>query len=161
MPKKKSPSKSAAVLGPGLHCAIIELASDRGSSAGGARLDRELHVRTLDGRRWNAKLADEVDPAFAATCLKERRTVLLVDSANGPVVLGALQTSEPVTREANGAVTVRGKDVHVRAERTLVLEAGPVLLRAESDGEVRFEGNRLVIDMSALVRLLSARVELP
>lgn len=146
----RSASAAAPSLGPGLHGAFIEMASDGRYS-----------VRTPTGERLTAELAPGVQPALAAECLRTGRMVIVIDSARGPIIAGALQTALAVERDDDGVVAVEARDIRLRAERTLLIEAGPVTIRADESGALRMEGDRLVLDMPALVRVLSARMELP
>jgi hypothetical protein len=138
------------VLGPGLHGAKIEM-----------RVGAKVRLRCLDGRRVMAVLADGLDARLADECLRSGRMVVACDGPWGPTVAGALQTELPVFREVNGTVVVDGKEIRLTAARRLVIEAGTSSLRLEHEGVVRAEGNRMVIDMGANVRVLSALVELP
>ncbi|MGK3986472.1 hypothetical protein WME99_25730 [Sorangium sp. So ce136] len=137
-------------LGPGLHGATLELKSGRA-----------FQIRTTDGRRVVASLADGVDPALADDCLRTGRMVIVSDTPRGPEIAGAIMTSLPPARSEDGVVTIDAKELRLRAERSLSLEVGPVSLSAEESGAMRLEGDRLVIDMAALVRVFSSRVELP
>lgn len=139
-----------SALGPGLHGAIIEL-----------KAGRAFQLRTTEGRRVTASLADGVDPALADDCLRTGRMVIASDSPRGPEIAGALTTSLPAARHEEGVVTLEAKELRLRAERALSLEVGPVSLSAEDSGAMRLEGDRLVIDMAALVRVFSSKVELP
>ena len=140
----------ASALGPGLHGATIEL---RSGSA--------FRIRTTEGRLLNAALADGVDPALADDCLRTGRMIIVSDTPRGPEIAGALMSSLPVARGEDGVVTIDAKELRLRADRTLSLEVGSVSLSAESSGAMRLEGDRLVIDMAALVRIFSSKVELP
>jgi hypothetical protein len=141
---------SSAALGPGLHGAVIELKSDRA-----------FQVRTAAGARVMAVLDHAVDPALADDCLRTGRMVILVDSEQGPAIVGALQTSVPIARDADGVVAIAAKDLRIKLDRSALIEVGPVAITADSSGAVRLEGNQMVIDMAALVRVLSLKVELP
>lgn len=140
----------AAGLGPGLHAGTIEL-----------RSGRSFQVRTAAGALVTATLDDEVDPALAEDCLCSGRRVVLADGESGPVILGALQTSAPVVKDPDGCVTIQGRELRLRADKQVVIDAGPVSLRLHESGAVRVEGEKMVIDMPALLRILSASVELP
>jgi hypothetical protein len=140
----------APALGPGLHGAVIELAADRA-----------YEVRTMSGERVVAVLDDAVDKALADDCLRTGRMVIVAEGARGPTIMGALQTSVPIARDADGVVSVDAKELRLRAERAALLEVGHVTLSADAGGALRIEGDRLVIDMAALVRVLSMKVELP
>jgi hypothetical protein len=137
-------------LGPGLHGAFIEL-----------KAERAFQLRTTEGRRVMASLAVGVDPALADECLRTGRMVIVSDTPRGPEIAGALATSLSPARREGGGVTVEGKEIRLRAERSLSLEVGPVSLSADDSGALRLEGDRLVIDMAALVRIFSSKVELP
>jgi hypothetical protein len=157
MAKKRLTSSAARkkiidpnALGPGLHGGTIELKSGR-----------TYQVRTIDGQRVPAALADTVDPALADDCLRTGRLVVVMDTPKGPAIAGALQTSLPIAQDRDGVLAVTAKEVRLRADQLALIEVGPVSLSAEASGALRLEGDRLVIDMGALVRVLSARVELP
>ncbi|MBK8255238.1 MAG: hypothetical protein IPK82_21575 [Polyangiaceae bacterium] len=145
-------------VGPGIVPAKIEMRDMAQADPGAAGSYR---VRTLDGRRFAAVLSDEVEPQFAEECLRSGKTVLLVDTERGPTILGAVQTSRGITREASGLTTLTATDLRIRADKTVVIEAGPVSLKLDKNGVMRAEGERMVIDMASLVRVLSALMELP
>ena len=148
--KTRRPAARTERLGPGLHVVRVEL-----------RAGDDFRVRTTAGTRVRAVLGDDMDPALAEECLRDGRPVIATDSERGPVLLGALQTRPAFERDASGQLAVRVKDLRLSAERGLVIEAGPFALRMDRSGAVRLEGNRMIIDMSEIVRVLSARVELP
>lgn len=137
-------------LGPGMHAASIEL-----FAAPVAR------VRLPTGKVVRAKVAPEVEPAFVEECLRLGRTVVLVDGEQGPVIVGALQTSRALGPSADGVLNLEADMLRLRAGSLATIEVGQSALRLESTGLVRMEGNKLVLDVSSLVRFLSARVELP
>jgi hypothetical protein len=56
---------------------------------------------------------------------------------------------------------VFARDVRIRAERGLVLEAGPVALKLDRSGVVKVEGTKMTIDVTSLLKVLAAKVELP
>lgn len=146
--RKRVPEPVA--LGPGLHAATIELA-----------LGASYRVRTISGARAEARLAEGVEVELADECLRGGRMVLVADAARGAVILGALQTSRSPVTEEEGVVRVAAKHVRFTAEKTISIEAGPVRLRVDPTGVLRLEGEQMVVDMGALVRFLSARMELP
>jgi hypothetical protein len=148
--KNKAPRARPEPLSPGLHAAVIELRS--GSS---------FRVRTLDGTRVTAELAGGVEVGLAEECLRTGRSVIAAAGPKGAVILGALQTSRSPVQEESGTVKISGKDVRIQAERGLRIEAGPAVLRVDRAGVLRIEGEQMVVDMGALVRFLSAKVELP
>lgn len=141
---------SSVALGPGLHGAVIEL-----------KADTAFQVRTASGVRAMAVLDDSVDPALADDCLRTGRMVILVEGARGPTIVGALQTSTPIARDPDGIVAIDAKELRVRLDRAAVIEVGSTAITADASGAVRLEGNQMVIDMAALVRVLSLKVELP
>ncbi|MGK4000793.1 hypothetical protein [Sorangium sp. So ce1024] len=152
----------AAPLGPGLHPGVVEMAVARGN--GEPR--PTYQVRTSGGRRLLAALDPGVSPAFIDECMREGRTVVFADAHGGVgdasvAILGALQTASAPAPDAHGTLALEGRHVRVRARETLELEVPGSSLRIEPGGAVRLEGDRLVIDMAALVRIFSARVELP
>jgi len=145
-----APSERALPLGPGLHGAFVELRS--GDS---------YQIRTTDGRRLFAALSEGVEAALIDDCLRTASMVIVTETARGPEIAGALMRALPAARSEDGVVTLEGKEVRLRGERSLSVEVGPVSLLADESGTMRIEGDRLVIDMAALVRIFSTRVELP
>ncbi|HSN99769.1 MAG TPA: hypothetical protein VLS89_15845 [Candidatus Nanopelagicales bacterium] len=147
----KRPEPTPERLGPGLHLVHLDL------GAAGATA-----VRTLDGRRLAAFVADEVDPALIAECRRAGRPMIACDAERGPTIVGALQTAPSVQRERDGTLVLSGKRVRVVAEQGVTLEAGAAAaMSLEASGKARVVGDRMVIDMSSNVRVLSALVELP
>ncbi|WP_437575915.1 hypothetical protein [Sorangium sp. So ce887] len=146
----------AEPLGPGLHPGVVEMATAREGDARPA-----FQVRTSDGRRLLATLAAGVSPAFIEECTREGRTVVLADAHGGVAILGALQTASAPAPDAHGTLALDARHIRLRARETLELEVPGSSLRIEPGGAVRIEGDRLVLDMAALVRIFSARVELP
>lgn len=145
---RKAPSQEP--LGPGLHAAVIELRS--GAS---------YRVRLAGGAHVKATLDDDVDASLVEECLRSGRRVILCDGDAGPVIIGALQTSAPIVKTKEGAVTIEGREIRLKAKDRVLLDTGATSLRLEDSGAVRLEGEKMVIDMPALVRILSASVELP
>jgi hypothetical protein len=152
--KKRS---GAFTLGPGIHPGVIEVleVSETASARSG------LRVRLLTGERIAAVLGDGVDLALAEECLRDARTVMLADTSRGPTVLGALQTTRSLERLPDGTIAIDADRIRLRAKKAVILEAGEVSLRLEADGTVHTEGERMLIDMSSNLRVLSALVELP
>jgi hypothetical protein len=143
--------KEPAFLGPGVHAAMIEL-----------NLGACYQVRLLHGARTTAKLAFGVSPRLLEECLMTRRLVIVANDDSGPIVLGALQTEPSAgVREDTRALEVEARHIRLRAAETITLEAGPVSLSLDKSGAVHIEGERMVIDVGALLRVLSAKVELP
>jgi hypothetical protein len=147
--KARRPARTEA-LGPGLHAVTLELRS--GSS---------FQIRTLGGASIRAVLADGVERELALDCLRTGAPMIAADSERGPLLLGALMTSRPAARREDGSLVLEAKRIRLSAEQAVSIEAGQVSLRLDEAGPVRFEGDRMVIDMAALVRVLSAKVELP
>jgi hypothetical protein len=148
--------RQRVALGAGLHGGHVELETTRAGSAG------RFRVRLCDGRLVSAVADAGVDPELLRECMRSRRMVILVDAPRSPRIVGALETQRPVfTRERGDSVTVSARELRFAAEERLRLEAGPVAVTAEDSGKMRLEGDRLVIDMAALVKVLSMKVELP
>lgn len=142
---------ASEALGIGLHGGYVELES------GGT-----FRVRLGDGRRFSARPGAGVDAGLVRDCLRTRRMVIVVDSPRGPRIMGALQTEAPIAqRDQSDSVTVRARELRLVADEKLHIEAGPVRIAADASGKLRLEGDKLVIDMAALVKLLSTSVELP
>lgn len=141
----------------GLVAGVVELATERDGAP-------RYKVRMLDatssgqGRLVDAQLGPGCEPGLIDECLATRRTVLM----SGGVILGALQTAPTEgRRDGDGNVQLAGVDVTVEAERALSLRVGDTELVLRDDGTVRLVGQRLSMDVAALIKLLSARVELP
>jgi hypothetical protein len=117
-------------------------------------------VRLLRGDLVPADVAPGVDPAFADECMAERTTVIVGDGAGGAVILGALQTRSSAT-DVHGRVRLSGQDVELHAQRSIALRVGDAALTIDADGAVRLAGKRLTVDVAAVMRVLSAKVELP
>lgn len=149
------PARSRAVtLGPGLHPGRVEMAAAGAASPA-------YQVRSSSGRRVMATLAAGVSPSFIEECMREGRTVVLMDTPRGVAIAGALQTASAPTPDARGTLELSARHLRLRAAETLELEVPGSSLRIEPGGAVRLEGDRLVIDMAALVRIFTAKVELP
>jgi hypothetical protein len=134
-------------LTPGLHVGIVEMGSGE-----------TFRVRTRRGARVRARLDEDVSRELIESCLKTGQRVLVLDDGDGPVIVGAIETKTP---PSDRPVILEGKDIRLRATDSLTLEVGESTLRMEKAGLMRLEGNRLVVDVAALMRVLSARVELP
>jgi hypothetical protein len=161
-----------AELGPGLHLGVVEMAVKRPEPEPAAAIEPAraadlqagapaYRVRLRDGRRFATMLAPGVAPSFIDACMREGRAVVLAGSASGVVIEGALQTTAAPAPDARGALTLEARHLRIRAEQTIALEVPGASLRLEPGGAVRLEGDRLVIDMAALVRIFSTRVEVP
>lgn len=143
-------SSKRVTLGPGLHAGSVELAS-------GAR----IRVRTLGGVEVRAAVGDGVDPGLVEDCLRARGTVVLADGARGVEIVGVLQTRRaPIITEA-GTFAVSAKRIALHAEQAVEIDVGNTAIVLERLGVVKIRGDKAVLDFNALVRVLSARVELP
>lgn len=147
---KRKVKPAAKQLGDGLHAATVEMAT--GAS---------LRLRLPGGDRITAVLGDGVERELVAECMRDGRHVIVTDSSRGPIVIGALQTARVIARDERGNLTLDARDVRLVAERSLVLEAGPVVLKLERAGVLKAEGERMTIDMSTFLRVFAPRVELP
>jgi hypothetical protein len=140
-----------ALLGPGLHLVTLDL-----GAAGEAR------VRTLDGRCLSAFVSEDVAPELVAECRRGSRPMIACDTPRGPTIVGALQTQPSITREPDGTLVLEGKRVRIAAKDRVLIEAGEAAqVSLEASGKARIVGDRMVIDVSSNVRVLSALVELP
>lgn len=149
-PSSSRRARAVAALGPGLHPGILELAAS-GS----------FRVRVQGDKLVSATLGPGVSPALAEECMREGRTVVLVEGPDGIRIAGALQTAPTIAPDAQGTLALEAKHLRVRAERSIALEVPGGSLTLEKEGLVRMEGDKLVLDMAALVRIFSARVEIP
>ncbi len=149
-PRKTAP-REAEGLGPGLHLVHVDLGSEQATT-----------VRTLDGRRLSAAFGDDLDRALVDECRRTGRMMIACDTDRGPTLMGALQTRKTIEHEPDGSLVLSAKSVRIAAEDRVELSAGHTTQVAlQSNGKARMTGDRMVIDMSANVRVLSALVELP
>jgi hypothetical protein len=149
--KKRTPRTSSAELAPGLHPARIEM-----------RAGERFRVRTLDGSSVEARLAPEVEDAFAEECLREHRTVLVSPGEDGvAVLLGALQTARGVARDRHGVARIEGARVEIDAQEGVVLRVGKSKLLLDRHGTVKVVGRKMTMDVSDLVQILSLFCKLP
>jgi len=147
----ETPIESAPpTLAPGVHPGRIELQS-RGA----------FRVRTLAGEVVSARLHEGFDPEFAEECLRDKRTVFVAQGPDGALLLGALQTSRAVSRDAHDTLRVRGKRLHLEADDGIAIQVGKSTLRLDAQGNVKIVGQKMTMDVAAVVRVLSALVELP
>lgn len=143
--------KAAAMLAPGLHAAHIEMGAE-GS----------YRVRLTTGELVAARLAPGVEGAFIEECLRARRTVLVSGGADGePVILGALQTSRGVERDAQDTLRLGANRVELRAGEGVSIQVGSATIHMDKSGAIRLAGNKLTMDIADIVRVLSALMELP
>lgn len=145
--RKNAPRK----LGAGLHLVHVDLGAADSTT-----------VRTQDGRRLSAVLVDGLEPGLVDECRRKGRMMLACDTSRGPTLVGALQTSRTIEHDADGSLTLSAKSVRVVAEQGISMEAGTnASMQLDANGKARLTGDRMVIDMSANVRVLSALVQLP
>jgi len=148
---KHAPEGNVANLGAGIHAATVEL-----------KTGRSYRVKLLDGRSTRTTLAHGVSPKLIDECLRSRRLVMLADGERGPVIVGALQTSlVPQIHEDTGAFEVDATQIQLRADASIVLRVGTSSLSLAKSGVARIEGEQMVIDVAALLRVLATKVELP
>lgn len=143
-------ARPAPRLGPGLHAAVIEIAGE------GA-----YRVRTIAGDLVPATPAASVAPALLDECLRTRRTVLVAEEGGGAVILGALQTAPSARADPDGGLAIEARSVEIAAADRIALKVGASSLSLDREGVVRLNGDRLTIDVGALVQILSANVNLP
>jgi hypothetical protein len=137
-------------LGPGIHPGVVEL------EANGS-----YRVALLAGGHVRARLDKGLSKKFVDACMKTGTRILLHDTARGPEILGALHAPRELSEGEEDAVELSGKTVRLRAAEEIVLSVGKTTLRLDKTGAARFEGRKLVLDIASLIRMLSARVELP
>lgn len=143
--------KPAAALPPGIHAGKIEL------STGDACRVRVAGVGLVSARR-SPDLAED----FLEECMRDQRTVLLAaDAEGGALLLGALQTSRATARDDHDTVRLEGKRLELRADEAVSLSVGKATIRLDKSGAVKIVGDRMTMDIAAVVRVLSALVELP
>jgi hypothetical protein len=147
----KKPKPAGERLGPGLHLVHLDLGATDAPT-----------VRTLDGKRLAAVVAEGVDTRLLAECRRTGRAMIACDTERGVTIVGALQTAPSVEREPDGTLVLEGTRVRIVAEKGVSVEAGAgASMALESTGKARLVGDRMVLDMSSNVRVLSALVELP
>ena len=142
-----SPPQSQRRAAGGLEAGVIELATDEA-----------YKIRLLGGELIDARPAPGCSRELLDECLRDRRTVLLA----GELILGALQTTASAARrDPSGNVSIEAAEIHLEASAGLSLRVEDSALDLGPDGHLRLSGQRLSIDVAALIKLLSARVELP
>lgn len=134
----------------GLHGAVVELRTKEG-----------FRVRSMSGERFVAVVGDGVELELVEECLRTGRIAVVCQTVRGPAIVGALQTTRSIVREANGTLSVDAETIKLRGKQKVVIQAGEVTLVLDKSGHLRTRGERMVIDMSSNVKVLSALVELP
>ena len=149
--RRPTPTSRTTLLGLGCHAATIEL-----------KTGAAYRVKLLDGRRAKATLARGVSAKLIDTCLHARRAVMLTDGDRGPVVIGALQTAPvPEVHGETGVFEVNAQEIVLRADASVVLQVGASRVSLDKSGLARIDGERLVIDVGTLLRVLATKAELP
>lgn len=115
--------------------------------------DGLYRVRLRGGELVRAELDDGIDPRLVEACMRERRRVVIENDGERAFILGALETrmTQPVAAER----------LELTGEDSVVLRAGQSELCLHANGKVTLRGNDLTMDVARLVKLLSAKVELP
>ena len=153
---KVAKKERASALGPCIHPARIEMRAPATESG------VPFRVRTAGGDVLPARLAEGFEEAFAEECMRERRTVMIAAGEPGEaVILGALQTSRALSRDAHDTVRIEGKRVELEADDEVRIQVGKSTLRLDRHGVVKLVGQKMTMDVAAVVRVLSALVELP
>lgn len=157
MIKRKSTAAphSEASLGAGIAAGIIELGSPS-----------ECRVRLTSGELVRAVLAPGVEPALALDCITHKRIVILAGGGEAPLILGALQTGITPQIDTNGNLHLRARQVYLEADEQLELRAGQTgepqtALKLDRNGKIRLRGERMLMNVTANLRVHSALVELP
>lgn len=145
---KKAPKIQA--LGPGLHAGQIASQGEGGWC-----------VKLLDGRVVEANPGPCVVQALLDECLKDGRLVILSDSGQCVVILGALQTAPVLCADAEGVLDVRVQRLNLEASEAVTLRTPQCAVELAPDGKAKLRSRRLVIDSPDNVRVRSALVELP
>ena len=149
----------AKPLGPGLHPGVVEMIAARGQERDARPAFQVRFEPTGAGSSRRSPPASRPRSSRSA-CAKAAPSCWRTRPGASPS-LGALQTASAPAPDAHGTLALDARHLRLRARETLELEVPGSSLRIEPGGAVRIEGDRLVIDMAALVRILSARVELP
>jgi hypothetical protein len=153
MSKRAPLSRRVAVkkaLGPGMHAGVVELESE-GS----------YRVALVAGGHVRAHVEKGLSVRFVGTCMKTGQRVLLMDTPRGPEILGALHAPRELPGGEEESVELKGKIIRLRATDEVQIQVGKSTLRLDKTGAARLEGRKLVLDIASLIRMLSARVELP
>jgi hypothetical protein len=134
----------------GLHGVIVELRTREG-----------FRVRSMAGERFVAVVGDGVEVELLEECMRTGRMAIACQTVRGPTLVGGLQTTRSLVREADGSVWLDAQEIKLRGKKKLHLQAGTVTLVLDDSGRLQTAGERMVIDMSSNVKVLSALVELP
>lgn len=137
-------------LGPGLHAG--QVTSHSGTT---------WRVTMLDGTLVDAKVGPCVVEALLDQCQSDGRLVILADSGQGVVILGALQTAPVLTPDAQGVLDIRVQRLNLEANESVTLRTQHCAVELRTDGKTKLRSRRLVIDSPDHVKVRSALVELP
>lgn len=142
--------------------AIVGLAAGRIEYAG----DHEYRVRLTSGELVQAALGQGVESALADDCRRQERVVLLIQGAQGPVIVGALQTALTPHVDSHGELKLQARRVRIEASESFAVQAGAdgvtaTGLQLEQDGILRMRGERILVLATAGFKVSSALVELP
>jgi hypothetical protein len=85
----------------------------------------------------------------------------VVQSGDRAEILGALQTAPSARVDADGGLALEARTIEIAAQDRIALKVGASLLTLDRDGVIRLNGDKLTLDVGALVDILSANVRLP
>ena len=115
--------------------------------------DGHYRVRLRNGDLLRATADEDVHPDLIAECIRNRRRMLVEPTADGtPVIIGALQTDPTRARSARLDLT---------ANEEVTLRAGTTTLALTADGRIALRANTVTMDAARLLKVHSAKVELP
>jgi hypothetical protein len=137
-------------LGPGLHAGQVE--TQKGT---------QWQLRLLDGRVFSASLGPAVSPALLEEAAVDGRLVIVTEGAQGPIILGALQTAPTISPNAEGVLELRLRRLSIETTEELRLGSKQSSLELRADGKTRLRSRRVLIDAPDHVKVRSALVELP
>ncbi len=137
-------------LGPGMHAGTVELVADG-----------TYRVALAAGGHVRARVEKGLSPRFVEKCMRTGQKMLLMDTPRGPEIMGALHAPRELPGGEEDSLDLKGKTIRIRASEEVQIQVGKSMLKLDKHGAVRLEGRRMVMDVAALLRILSARVELP
>lgn len=113
------------------------------------RGDHALVVCRGSSKVMEADVDPEVEPELVEEC-RRAGSAVLIEHARGqrPVVVGVVQTRLP--REER----VPPEDLHLEAEREILLKVGQAGIRLRSDGEIEVVGSRISAASRGLFRIV-------
>lgn len=140
----------AGAMASSLLAAIVEAERDGG-----------FNVRLTSGERVHAALEGPCSSALVRECMRAGRPVIAVATGDGYAILGAIQTESAAASAKDQALAFTAPEIRLDAARSVKIRAGRSAIELTADGKLRIVGERLTLDLAALVRFLSAKVELP